>query len=341
MRRLVPVLVLLILLLAGCGPAAPEPEGPPPSEEPGETVSETEEVQETAPPPEAETRPTSPLTGLPYDPAEAGSIVAVMVDNHRDARPQSGLTRADLVYEALTEFNITRFLALYHSRAADVIGPVRSARPYFVLLAREWNAIYAHCHGLPKDLKPIKELGVLDADELLDPRGFWRDGSRRAPHNLYTSTQGLRERMKVDTGTPKPWWEFTEFAAEPVRALSVEYDEDYVVSYRLDGDGYLRFMNGRPHVDRETGTQIKAANVIVQFVPHAVVYEDGGRELSLVGEGRALYLLGGRRVSGTWEKKSALAPTYFFDEEGELIQLAPGQTWIQIVPLDAEVQFFD
>lgn len=284
-----------------------------------------------------------PITGLPV--GNTGVPVAVCVDNHSRALPQAGIADADLVYEAVTEGGITRLLAIFHCSNVPKIGPVRSTRPYFAYIAKEWNAILAHCGGLEKDVEPIEKLKVLDANELLNPKGFWRVASRPSPHNLYTSVDSLRKRLGLEhaRGDVARRWQFAPWSDCPAKGVRVVYNSRYAVVWELDPAAryYKRFVNGVQAVD-EGGAVISASNVIVQAVPTRVAYPDGGVDMKLVGEGKAWFLLGGRACSGSWKKAGPLEPTLFFDDSGKPIVLSPGKTWVQIVPADsARVAFVD
>lgn len=271
------------------------------------------------------------------------TLVAVVVENSSKARPQSGLVDADVVYEALAEGGITRFLGLYHCGTPKVIGPVRSVRPYFATIAREWGAAIAHCGGDPKDIEPIGELGLVDVDELRDGRGFWRDGSRQMPHNLYVGANNVRARAREIAGASSPKavaaapWEWREWAEEPAKGVDIMYGPQYTVSYDLVSGGYQRSMNGVVHRDRETGRAIVASNVIIQFTNSRVAYADGGLIIDLVGSGKALFLAGGEFTEGSWEKASPESATAFKDGSGNMLRCVPGQTWVQIVPANTAV----
>lgn len=282
----------------------------------------------------------SPITGKPV--VKPGSPVAVSVDNHPDARPESGLARADLVYEVLAEGGITRYLAIFYSQAPSVVGPVRSARPYFALLAKEWGAVFAHCGGDPKDVQPIRDWNVVDADEFKHGELFWRDTTREAPHNLYTGVDNLRKITSEPLPAPGKRYEFQEWAEKPVKMLVIRYGRDYTVQYDYADRKYDRVILDRDKepltcADRETKEKVQVSNVIVQYARTKVVYSDGGLVIDLIGEGKACYLLGGRYSKGTWKKESVDKPTVFLDAGGNKIVLTPGQTWVQVVPEEATV----
>lgn len=309
------LVVCVAALFAGCGP-----------KQPGETVT---------PPPPPPPKPKSVLTGLEYD--AAGPLTAIMIENHSDARPQSGLLNADIVYEAQAEGGITRFMALYHSRPATVIGPVRSARTYFVQWAKEWGAAYAHCGGSPDGLTTISRLGLIDLDDMKGA-GFWRDKTRSSPHNLYTSTANMTERIgSRQPAAPTARWQFGAFADQPAKGLTIDFGYKYVVSYQYTDRAYTRSMNGKPHLDRESGKTITPANVIVQFVKSKIVDSDLRLDMTTIGSGKALFLAAGRYSEGTWSKADENSPTLFRTTDGKELVLATGQTWIEVVPVTATV----
>ncbi|MGE5559622.1 MAG: DUF3048 domain-containing protein [Chloroflexota bacterium] len=321
--RIVTVLFLaaaLLVIPAGCaapkgGPSGGQVEPPPPP----------------PPPPKAK----SPITGLEYD--SSVPLTAVMIENHKDARPQSGLLSADLVYEAQAEGGITRFMAIYHSQDASLLGPVRSARPYFVQWAREWGAAYAHCGGSEEGLAAIRRLGLIDLDDM-SGSGFWRDNSRKSPHNLYTSMASLTERIGArKPAEPTARWQFGPWADQPSKGLTIDYGYKYTVAYDYKDHAYQRSMNGVPHTDRETKQVIAPANIIVQFVKSKVIDSELRLKMDTVGEGKAIFLVAGRYSEGTWSKADETSPTRFVTADGKGLTLATGQTWIEVVPVTAAV----
>jgi len=321
--------LLVLMLLSGCGSRATEP-----FPEPGGALGEmAEDVAE----PEPEPVPVSPLSGQPL--ASPGKLVAAVVDNSKSARPQTGLPEADVIYEVLAEGGITRLLALYHSRAPEVVGPIRSTRPYFTMLAREWNAILAHCGGSEEGLAEIKRLRVVSANEMYDPTGYFRDTSREAPHNLYMSVSAVRNRVKDELPEPTPRWELALAEGEPASSIRVRYGPEYEVEYVLEDGKYMRYVNGSPHLDKETGSQLSASTVVVQYARSRVAYAYLALDVELVGKGKAEYFVSGVPSEGTWEKASKESPTRYLDRDGNTMAFTPGQIWIQIVPMDAQVNY--
>ncbi len=283
----------------------------------------------------------SPITNLPV--VKPGSPVAISIDNLSKARPQSGLAKADIVYEVLAEGGITRYFAVFYSEAPSTVGPVRSARPYFALLAKEWGAVFGHCGGDPKDIEPIREYKVVDGDEFRYSDLYWRDKSRSAPHNLYTSIDNLRQVPSQELPKPETRYEFEDWAEDPIAGLEIQYGRGYTVQYKYADEKYERvILDGSlspfVYADKDTDEKPAVSNVIVQYAKTKVVYADLGLVIDLVGEGKAVYLLGGRYSEGTWKKESVEGPTLFYTEDGEKITLTTGQTWVQIVPEEAVVK---
>lgn len=286
-------------------------------------------------PPQPPPKAKSPITGLEYD--SSAPLTAVMIENHADARPQSGLIYADLVYEAQAEGGITRFMALYYSNNPTVLGPVRSARPYFIQWADEWGAAYAHCGGSPDGLALIKSLGLIDLDDMSGP-GFWRDDSRKAPHNLYTSMANLTERIgSRKPAEPEARWQFGTWAELPSKGLTIDFGYGYKVAYDYKDHSYARSMNGVPHTDRETKQVIAPANIIVQYVKSKIVDSELRLKMDTIGSGKAIFLVAGNYSEGTWSKADANSPTEFRTADGTELTLATGQTWIEVVPAIATV----
>ncbi|HEY6571052.1 MAG TPA: DUF3048 domain-containing protein, partial [Candidatus Limnocylindrales bacterium] len=200
----------------GGSPVPTEPGGssaePPPSTEPSASPSPT-------PVPTPVTAP-APLTGMPVKPAQAERrVVAVMIDDQFDARPQSGLSDADVVWQAPAEGGIPRYMAFFQTGDPPAVGPVRSSRLYFIAWASEWRSLYVHAGGAPQAkalLASSKGRGsyVYNADEFRwgGGRYLWRINTRFAPHNVYTDGKHLRRLAKRVGADPvpgqKPVWKF-------------------------------------------------------------------------------------------------------------------------------------
>ncbi len=275
--------------------------------------------------------------------------LAVMVENHPAARPQAGLGEASVVYEALAEGGITRFLAIYLTDNAPVVGPVRSARPYFVDLMEAFRPVYVHCGQSWEAEKLLAQRKVRQLNQLVHPRPFWRDARRRRPHNLYASTASLlREVEQLGLAAPATDWPLTADDVPPAgrRAnhlrLGYRYGQRYQVGwdYEPDTRSYLRSINGEPHCDATTGEQLTARTVIVQQVATRRLgtrYKE--LALEVVGSGRCWFVRDGRWSAGRWTKTKPQSATEYVDPREEPLRVAPGAVWIQVVPQGAAPAF--
>jgi hypothetical protein len=273
-----------------------------------------------------------------------------MIENQAAARPQSGLLRADVVYEAPAEGGITRFLAIYGSEDVKKLGPVRSARDYFVSWARPFGAVYVHAGGSPRALSWLRQMEMPSVDALrTGGRAFERSRDRKAPHNLYVDTGELRRyvarkaRLQVGSGS----WGGLRFegaptvGTAPARRLQLTYPSGYSVEYRYNPatGRYRRLMEGEPHLDRETRQPLAASAVVVQAVKMWPARGDhkGRLQAQLQGEGRLLVFQNGAVIRGRWERANREAPTQYLTEAGEPITLKPGQVWVQELPSKGSV----
>jgi hypothetical protein len=276
--------------------------------------------------------------------------IAIMIENHSRSRPQSGLDKACVVYEAPCEGGITRFMALYLHNDTKVVGPIRSARPYFIDWCLEYDAVYVHCGQSWEAFERIYILNFPTINQMWRPKAFWRAKLRRAPHNLYTNTYKLR-RIIDEKNWNKPLkithFLFTENPIQKdiekfiAKKIIIKYPErKYRVGYLYDEKRgkYLRFINRKPHKDAITGKQISVKNIIIQYVTTFIFDQEGRRELGLLGEGDAKIIYNGIGFDANWFKRSIYSPTSFFDKSDNVVQILPGNTWIQIVPYGAEVE---
>jgi hypothetical protein len=273
--------------------------------------------------------------------------IAITIDNFRPARPQSGLDQADLVYEIPVEGGITRYLAIFFHGKATAIGPIRSARPYLIDIAREWDAVYIHGGQSPQAQTYFKTTKVAHINEMFHPSGFWRDKSRKAPHNLYTSTENLWAEITAlgwDNKTDPESFLFRladeKLSGKSALELTIPYQYGDV-GYRYDANtgNYLRFLDNSPYKDLASGVQLSAANVIVQQVSVRSFDQEGRLEVDLMGEGKAWLFSGGQVLEGSWQKKSSTSRTRFYDGSGIEISMKTGQTWIQLVSKQTKISY--
>lgn len=292
-----------------------------------------------------------PLTGLPAKGPINHRVVGVMVNNYYLARPQSGLHKADIVYEVLAEGRITRFLALFQSRQPEIIGPVRSARPYFIHLDQGYGGLYIS-HGWSPQAKAILQGGGIDYIQGLYHDGTWfkRVKFRQAPHNSYIPYANIVKGAKASGYAmtqdvkPLPFLSHQEVAAlsgNPVLKVTITYGVNNVVSYVYHSDTQLfyREINGTQAKDRETGTPLTAANVFIVSASHRLIDTYGRREIDLKSGGPAYLLQHGRVQKVEWKNVGGRLLPY---KNGKALGFVPGQTWINVVEsspgLDKEVK---
>lgn len=323
-----------------------------PQEEP---IAQTEPVTVEPEPIKPTTKP-SPLTGVEVAPELADlPIYSVIIENHPDARPQSGLSEAGVVYEALAEGGITRFQAFYLDKKPASLGPVRSLRTYFVSWALEFNAPVAHAGGNYDALVLINPLGLVSMNQFAYGGFYTRSRDRYAPHNLYTTADSMHRllaqlnRAGPATFTPSPRKADAPANPAPKPTIGINYSYNgYQVEYRYDAasNDYLRFLAGAPHIDRNTGAQIRVKNVVVEFMPTAfgrsAIGEQNvkmGASGLPVGSNRALVFRDGTVVEGTWNKADHKTRTKLLDGAGAEIPLNAGNTWYSIVPVGRPVTY--
>jgi hypothetical protein len=294
----------------------------------------------------------SPLSGLAVAPELAKRpITAVVIENHPDARPQSGLQDAGVVYEALAEGGITRFLAFYLENRPAQLGPVRSIRTYFVDWALEFGAPVAHVGGNADALDLISPLHMKDMNQFYNGGSFYRTTDRYAPHNAYTSSDlldALEAKLGYNTPasfTPSPRQKDAPQPNPTHPIIDINYSYNgYQVEYRYDAgcNCYNRFLAGAPHIDRNTGKQIQVKNVVVEYMPTSYGYTRIGESTVIMGtpgSGQAIVFRDGGAEAGTWNKTSHADRTKLIDTGGKDIPLDAGNTWYSIVPVGKTVKY--
>ena len=296
-------------------------------------------------------RPVAPLTGLAVSDAAVLTrpAVVVKIDNAPEARPQTGLARADVIIEERVEGGIARFMAVFQSAEANVVGPVRSVRSTDPPVVRPIGGLFAYSGGIPPFVSLLhNEGGVVDVGADDDGSAYYRSKDRPAPHNLYTSTVALRQRTPNGLAAPPRLFTFlpaaqtfTGAGAIPVSHLSVTMSS--LSSGQWDWDpsthSWLRSTDGAPHIDQGSG-QLAFTTVIIQFVPYArTPYKDPAHspvdEAEVIGTGEAWVLADGQLVKGTWSKPALADVTTYTDAAGASIAIPPGHTWITLAPLTA------
>lgn len=305
--------------------------------------AETATVETPVPEPEP-VKYYSPLTGseVKDEATTKQAVTGIMIENSPDARPQSGLKESGVVFEAIAEGGITRFLALYQEHKPSLIGPVRSVRMYYVDWVAAFDASVAHIGGSANALKEVRNGKYRDIDQFFNAGSYWRATDRYAPHNVYTNFKRLDALNKSKGYTTSKFTGFTRADSEPleepkatritVNVSGPLFNSSY--KYNAKSNTYDRSQGGAAHKDREKG-QISPRVVIAMKVHETRVFEDGWREnIQAIGSGTAYIFQDGDVIKATWKKKSKTAQITFTDSEGNDIPLARGQTWITAVPND-------
>jgi len=328
---------------------------PTPDPTPAPTPSLTPEPTPT-PSPTPEPTPVlvpAPLTGLPVSPeAAAYHPIAVMIDDHRDARPQAGFNAAAVVWQAPAEGGIPRYMLVFQEEIPGLVGPVRSARQYYIDWAAESNAVYVHSGGSPGALATLRSKGrgqlVWNADEFrYGGRYLWRSKDRAGPHNVYSDGEHLRELATVVgavDGPIEPAWTFGPGIpgdARPVGTSLVVHYPYETITYRYDpvSNTYRRFIDKaiEPQVDAADGKVVAPSNVVILRMRFGALNDGNPEKHRLdaddIGEGEAIISTNGRIIRGTWSKESITGATLLFDGAGLPITLTAGQTFVQVIAL--------
>ncbi|MBU1089276.1 DUF3048 domain-containing protein [Patescibacteria group bacterium] len=286
----------------------------------------------------------SPLTGLPISEESEPRMIAVVIENHPASRLQMrGLNEAGIVFEALAEGGITRFLAIFDTSERKRVGPVRSARSYFVEWAAEFGGAFVHAGGSEDALALLAKSSLLDFDE--DGEIVYRDFRHLKPHNLFVSLEAVRAAFEKRSGG-KPaenWFDFSDelpASAQTVKQFSVDFSlPSYFVDYIYDAekDSYHRLLGGSEHASN--GDTIRPTNVAIQFTEYWPIDDEGRLDLRTSGEDVAWYFSGGKMWKGVWKKVGNR--TRFFDNSGQAVKLQPGQTFIEILDSTKRVKILE
>ncbi|MCE7792558.1 DUF3048 domain-containing protein [Salipaludibacillus sp. CUR1] len=290
-----------------------------------------------------------PLTGIKTDEKADHRAFGVMIENSASARPQSGLYQADVVYEVLSEGRITRLLAFFHSQKPDRIGPVRSARDYYIYLNNGYDAIYASAGGSPGAFD-LFEQGAVDVISALDYDGtfFKRASGRSAPHNVYTSYDDLMEasdhiglHFKERRPPELPFSGEPEEPDQEAAVIGVSYNSsvnDVQFTYDEGAGGYIRSVGAERTDDLETNEPVAPRNVFIVEASHRVVDDQGRRDIDIESGGSAYLIHDGGAVEAEWKNVGGVI---FPFKDGEPLNFLPGQTWINLVEDIDDVSFGD
>ncbi len=348
------IIIMCVSLFASCGKK---------EDAVVDTISETEDVTQEQEEAEETEEPTpeptedlsgkakNELTGLYIDEvAAARRPVAIVINNLKKALPQSGISQADIIYEVLAEGDITRLVAVFKDFDSKKIGPVRSARDYFIDFAYDHDALFVHHGGSPQAYSDIKKYKTQDLDGMKDASTFWRDPERykiasMIEHSSYTNAENIlrdwagknyRLDMPEEFETP---FDFYEEPTPPSNSIAstkatVPYSSSYtrVFAYDDETKTYKVFQGNNKHIDEEANCQLEITNVIVQNASVKLVSGDsaGRRTVKIVDKGNGILFTNGAYVPITWEKSSRESRTKWFDSEGNRLTLNKGKTWINV-----------
>jgi hypothetical protein len=272
--------------------------------------------------------------------------MAIMIENHNKSRPQTGLDQADMVYEMPVEGGITRFMAIFN-RLPAILGPVRSCREYFIDRALELDALYVHCGASPTGYNYISKTGIKSIDEIKHSPPFFRDNTRKAPHNLYSKGPSLYEYMSekvamrlkdqpslfLKTGAARP-------GNEPGLSVRIRYHGNYMLDIKYDDGAYQRYMNDELHVDRITQKPLRFQTFVMQVASMKTVDAVGRQEISFIGSGTAWIFDSGRMTKVTWKKETPRTVTSYTDMNGkEYVFSGNLPVWVQVVSPNHKVFF--
>jgi len=291
----------------------------------------------------------STLSGLPVAPSvNKIPVTGVMIENSTFARPQSGLSAANVVFEAIAEGGITRFLALYQDTAPSSIGPIRSVRPYYEQWALGFDASLAHVGGSPEALNDITTWNVKNLDQFYNGSYYTRITTREAPHNVYTSVNELHQLETSKGFTSTNFQGFTrsktDSPAKIPTATNIDFaisSSDYYVNYLYNKatNSYDRSEGGAPQIDANTNKQISPKVVIAMVIPYSLEADGYHSDYAVIGSGQAYVFQNGLVTIGNWSKSSNSSQIKFTDANGATLKLNPGQTWITAVAGNSEVSY--
>lgn len=337
-RRASTVAVLCAVALAACS-------GPP---VPGPTDSPTGGPGKTAPP-DPVVPAAWPLTGVEGEVVDRPAV-SVKIENTPQARPQSGLEDADIVWENIVEYGVPRFAAMFHSTLPEEVGPIRSVRPADARIVSPVGGLLAYSGGAPAVLRLLRDMPVQAMSEDDGDPGFYRLRSRPRPHNVYGSLEVFLEEADGEHADPpdpqfayaaRPGGSTAEQHGSPTERIRLALSSAARPSWTWDaGAGrWLRSEGSSPALSVD-GDRLAAMNVVVIEV---VSFDSGFSaqtgapvpDLRLEGEGDGLVATGGRSVQVTWSKDARDEPLVLTGPDGAEATLAPGNTWVELVPLPA------
>ena len=263
----------------------------------------------------------------------------VVVENSKASRPQSGLSFADIVYETSAEGGIPRFIAIYHSNTASKIGPVRSVRPYFLTISKEYALPIAHCGGSKEALNEVKkDSSIMSINEMTNGKYYYRDNNRKAPHNLYTSSekilQAIKDKkynLKAESSLKFDNEFFNNNDLKEALNITIKPNNVYETSYTFEDGTYTKLMDGEIAKDAITNSPLTFTNIVVQKTDITLQTDNSHLNIDLVSSGEGYIFSNGKVIEMKWSKDSQYDDTKLYDLDGNPISLSEGNTIWNIV----------
>ena len=289
--------------------------------------------------------------------------IAFMIDNNKNAQPQASLNSTYMVYEIIVEGGESRLMALFKGVTADEVGPIRSARHYFLDYAMENDAIYAHLGMSPQADAAFNEFNiehvngqVYDTGKSRTPSSlYWRATHKKAPHNAYTNTESILQIAKGNGWkTTSEKESVLNYVADEVKletedsftvnSVKIPYASGHTVQYKYNEETgrYTRFSKGKKMYDETTNEAITTKNIIITFAENYTLDDGenkGRQDVVTVGSLDGYYITNGKAIKIKCNKNSRREQTTYVDLEGNEIEVNDGNTWINICPIDANVTF--
>lgn len=315
------------------------------------------------------------LTGEEMDEELPSRPIVVSIDNVGDAIPQSNISQADIIYEFPVEGLQTRLECMFYSQYPEFVGPVRSTRPYFIDMVREYRGAFVGYGWSPDAKAYLHENHVPWINGMVHYELFRRVSDKAAPHNAYIDWENIHEHfdqfgmwdnkktvkgfyfredgdpivepIETDENAEPELDENGEEIPAPVEIIPEDADHiafDYRFSHcAFDWDAetgkYGRTVKGNTYIDKETGEQITCENIVVQEVSSKVLDEKGRLEIDMCAGGKAMLFSGGQVIKGTWSRADLDHKTHFYDENGNEFKLSKGKTWVEVVDQNCEVKY--
>lgn len=339
MKKWIAVIAAVSILTAGCSN----------KEEKAVKQHKEKEVENVSKEADTELPYNFPLTGIGAEEESSTRAVAVVVNNHPKARPQSGLDKADIIHEVLAEGNVTRFVAVYQSEQPEKVGPVRSAREYFIDLAAGYDSFFI-AHGYSPEAREMLQRGEIDNINGMNYDGtlFKRASFRKAPHNSYITYENIlkgaqKKGYQMEPAPdPVPFLskeEREKLEGQPAENVMVSYGTpsfDLIYEYDTESGKYHRFSGSEETVDYESKNPVLLDNLLVVQMEHKIVDSAGRRSINLTSGGKGYLFQKGKVNEIVWKNEAGRIVPY---KGGQKAGFVPGKTWVNIVPSISDISF--